>query len=78
LYRDNNELNEGYQPWTNLVKDQKNNLHERLYSVVNRWKNYFFKLLNVFWVNDISQTEIHRVEPLVCWIWSSYCKAAKI
>jgi len=67
LYRGNSELNEVYWTWTNLVNDQKNNVHAGSYIVVNRWKNNFFKLLNVFWFNDISQTEVHRIEPLMCW-----------
>jgi hypothetical protein len=32
---------------------------------VARWRNYFSKLLNVHWVNDVRQTEIHTAKPLV-------------
>jgi hypothetical protein len=35
------------------------------YSIVARWSNYFFQLLNVLEVNDVSQTQIHTAEPLV-------------
>jgi hypothetical protein len=30
----------------------------------SRWRNYFLKLLNVHGDNDLTQTEIHTVEPL--------------
>jgi len=39
-------------------------LHADSYIVLNRVKNHFFQLLNVFWVNDISQTEMHRAGGL--------------
>jgi hypothetical protein len=32
---------------------------------LNRWKNYFYQLVNVHGVNDVRQTEIHTAEPLV-------------
>jgi len=41
-------------------------VHAGSYIVVNRLKNHFFKLLNVFCVNDISQTEIQKTDPIVC------------
>ena len=41
-------------------------MHAGSYIVVNRLKNHFFKLLNIFWVNVISQTEVHRTESLLC------------
>jgi hypothetical protein len=34
-------------------------------TTVNRWKNYFFQLLNVHDDSDIRQTEIHAAEPLI-------------
>ena len=65
LYGGVNELKEGYQSWINLVKYQKGNLHADSHIVLNRWKNYFFKSLNVFLCNDINHTKIHRAVPLV-------------
>jgi hypothetical protein len=35
--------------------------HNRL----NRWKNYFYQLLNVHSVSEVRQIEIHTAEPLV-------------
>jgi len=39
-------------------------LHAERHIVLNRWKNHLFELLNVFWVNDINQMEIHRAGGL--------------
>jgi hypothetical protein len=33
--------------------------------ILNRWKNYFSKLLNVHRASDVGQIEIHTAEPLV-------------
>jgi hypothetical protein len=30
-----------------------------------RWRNYFSQILNVHWVSDVRQAEIHTAEPLV-------------
>jgi hypothetical protein len=35
------------------------------HSILGRWRNYFFQLLNVHGINDVRQTEIHTAEPLV-------------
>jgi hypothetical protein len=32
---------------------------------VAKWRKYFSQLFNVHGVNDVRQTEIHTVEPLV-------------
>jgi hypothetical protein len=40
-------------------------LVEDSHSILARWKNYFSQLLNVHWINDVRQTEIHAAEPLV-------------
>jgi hypothetical protein len=55
----------GYQPRTNIVKDEKGDLVADCHSILTRWKNYFSKLLNVHGDNDVKQTEIHTAEPLV-------------
>jgi hypothetical protein len=65
LYRGINEFKKGYQPTTNLVKDKRGNLLADPYKILNRWKNYFCKLLNVHGVGGVRQTEIHTVEPFV-------------
>jgi hypothetical protein len=49
LYRGINEFKKGYQPRTNLVKDEKGDLLADPHKIVNRWMNYFCQLLNVQW-----------------------------
>jgi hypothetical protein len=60
-----NEFKKGYQPRTNLVKDEKGDLLADPHKIVNRWMNYFCHLLNVQrMVGGIRQTEIQTAEPL--------------
>jgi hypothetical protein len=54
------EFKKGYQPRTNLVKDEKDDLLPDPHKIVNRWMNYFCQLLNVQRV-----TEIQTAEPFV-------------
>ena len=35
------------------------------HSILARWRNYFFQLLNVHGYNEVRQTEIHTAEPLI-------------
>jgi hypothetical protein len=63
LYRGINDFKKGYQPRNN-VKDEKGDLVADSHSVLARWRNHFFQLLNVHGVN-VTQTEIHTAEPLV-------------
>jgi hypothetical protein len=65
LYRGNNDFKKGYQPKTNIVKDDKGVLVADSHSILARWRKYFSQLLNVYGVNDVRQTEIHMEEPLV-------------
>ena len=55
----------GYQPRTNIVKDDTSDLVTSSYSILARWRDYFSQLLNVHGVNDVRQTETHTAEPLV-------------
>ena len=65
LYRGINDFKKGYQPRTNVVKDEKGDLVADSCSSLSRWRNYFSQLLNVHGVNDIKHTVIHTAEPLV-------------
>jgi hypothetical protein len=47
LYRGVNEFKKGYQPRTNMVKEENGDLLADSHSILNRWKNYFCQLLNV-------------------------------
>ena len=65
LYKGNNDIKKGYQPRTNVLKDEKGDLVAESDSIVARWRNYFSQLLKVHGVNDIKHRDIHTVEPLV-------------
>jgi hypothetical protein len=45
LYRGINEFKKGYQPRTNLVKDERGDLLAEPHKFLDRWKNYFCELL---------------------------------
>jgi hypothetical protein len=65
LYRGINEFKKGYQPRTNLVKDERGDLLVDPHKILNRWKNYFCQLLNLRGAGGVRQTEIRTVELLV-------------
>jgi len=65
LYRGINDFKKGYQPKTNLVKDDKGDLVADSHSILAWWRNYFSQILKVHGINDVRQTEIHTAEPLV-------------
>jgi hypothetical protein len=65
LYRGKNNFKKGYQPITNIVKDEKCDLVTDSHSILVRWRNHSSQLLNAHGVNDLSQTEIHTAETLV-------------
>ena len=47
LYRSINDFKKGYQPRTNIVKDEKNDLVADSHSILGRWRKHFSQLLNV-------------------------------
>jgi hypothetical protein len=47
-----------------MIKAENGDLLADTHSILNRWKNYFYQILNVHGVNDVWQTEIHIAEPL--------------
>jgi hypothetical protein len=65
LYKGINKFKKGYQPRSNIVKDENDDLLSNCHSILNRWKNSFCQLFNVHGVNDVRQTEMHTAEPLV-------------
>jgi hypothetical protein len=52
-----NDFKRGYQPRHNLVKDENGDLLADSH-ILNRWKDYFSKLLNVHRAIDARQIEI--------------------
>jgi hypothetical protein len=65
LYRGLTEFKKGYQPKTNLVKDERGDLLADPQQILTRWKNYFCQLFNVQGAGGIRQTEIHTAEPFM-------------
>jgi hypothetical protein len=65
LYKGISDFKKGYQPRTNAVKDEKGDLVVDSHSILGRWRNHFFQMLNVYAVNYDKQTEIHTAESLV-------------
>ena len=65
MYRGISDFKKGYQPRTNIVKDEKGDLVTGSYSILARWQEYFSQLLNVHGVHDVRQTETRSAEPLV-------------
>ena len=62
LYRGISDFKTGYQPRTNIVKDETGDLDTGSYSILARWRDSFSQLLNVHGVNDFRQTETHTAE----------------
>jgi hypothetical protein len=65
LYRRINEYKGGYQPRSNLVKDENSDFLAYSHNNLNRWKNYFSQLSNVHRMSEVNHTEVHTSEPLV-------------
>jgi hypothetical protein len=65
LYRGTNEFKKGYQPRINITKDENGNLLADPQNVLNRWKNFFNQVLNVYAIHDVMQMDIHTAEPII-------------
>jgi hypothetical protein len=60
LYRGINYFKKGYQPRTNIVRDEKRDLVTDSHGIVARWRNLFSHLFNVHEVSEVRQTEINK------------------
>jgi hypothetical protein len=47
------------------VKDENGDLLADSHNILNRWRNYFSRLLNVHNVSDVRLIEVHTAETLV-------------
>jgi hypothetical protein len=65
LYMGIDEFKKGYQPRTNLVKDERGDLFANPHKIFNKWKNDFSQLLNVLRAGGVRQTEMRTAEPFV-------------
>jgi hypothetical protein len=59
------DFKKGYQPRTNIRKDEKGDLVADSYSILTGCTIYFSKLFHVGGVYDVRHTEFHTAEPLV-------------
>jgi hypothetical protein len=64
FYRGINEFKKGYQPRIIIINDENSNLIDHQ-NVLNKWKNFFNQMLNLHWVRDVGQMDIHTAEPLI-------------
>jgi hypothetical protein len=46
-----------YLPRSNLLKDENDDLAD-FHIILNRWKKYFSRLLNMHYVSDVRQIEV--------------------
>jgi len=65
LYRSISDFKKGYQPRTNIVKDEKGDFVTESHSILPKWRNHFCQVLNIHRINDVRQTEICKAESLV-------------
>jgi hypothetical protein len=65
FYRGINDITKGYQPGTNIVKDEKDDLVTDCHSILTGWRNHFSQLLNAYVLYVVRQREIHTAERLV-------------
>jgi len=47
LYRGINDFKKGYQPRTNVIKDDKSDVVTGYHSIFAKWRNHFSHILNV-------------------------------
>ena len=62
LCRDINDFKKGYQPRTNIVKDEKVDLLIDSHGILARWRKHFSQLFNVHGVRNVC---MHTAEPPV-------------
>jgi hypothetical protein len=56
---------EGYQPKTDIVRDEKGGLFTDAYIILDMRRNLFTQFFYIHVFNCVRQTEIHTAEPLV-------------
>ena len=53
LYRGINDFKKGYQPRTNIVKDEKSDLVADSHCILARWRNHLSQLFNIHGFNNV-------------------------
>jgi hypothetical protein len=54
-----NDFKKGYQPRTNVIKNEKGDLVTNCHNIWAIWRKHLFQLLNVHGVSDVRQREKH-------------------
>jgi hypothetical protein len=62
LYREVNEFQMGFQPRSNLVRDENSYLLTDSCNILSRWKNCFSQLFDVHNISDARQIEVHTAD----------------
>ena len=62
LYKGINVFKKGYQPKTNIIKNEKDDLVTDCHSVLARWRSHFSQLFSIRGVSKVRQTKIHTTE----------------
>jgi hypothetical protein len=65
LHRRINKFKKVYQPRSNTVQDEDGDLLADSHNILNMWKNYFSRLLNVHRANDVRHIEVDTDKPLI-------------
>jgi hypothetical protein len=60
LYRSINDFKCGYQPRNNVVNDEKGDLVADSHSILARWRNHFFQVLNVHGFNMLGRLKYRQ------------------
>jgi hypothetical protein len=58
LNREVRDFKKGYQPRTNIVKDEQGDFVTDYHSILTRWRKNFSQLFNVHGVSKVRQAEI--------------------
>jgi hypothetical protein len=64
LYRGINDFKRGYQPSSDIVKDEDDDLVTDSHSILARWRKHLPQPFSVHGASDV-KTEIHTAKPLV-------------
>jgi hypothetical protein len=64
LYRGISEFKKGYQPGTNLLKDERDDLLADPHEILNKWKNYLCQLLNVHGMGGVGRLKCIQLSHL--------------
>ena len=65
MYSGISDFKKGYQPRTNIVKDEKGDLVTDSHIILAKGRNLISQLFSVHGVSNDRQTDIHSAEPVV-------------